>query len=134
MKDGQNGLLEFPRGTYRVTRTILIDLAKAGRFAIHGTGGTAKLLMGQAAAGPLFEFVGHHAGSADPTSFKPEGWQSERMPTVSQIGIQPSKTQASIWCGSVKGKRDLRSLTSSNRIRAVEVPDQLMLSNNVIGK
>lgn len=92
LADGKDGLLEFPRGTYRITRSISIDLAKTGRLAIQGSGGTAKLLMH--AAGPVFEFLGHHGGSADPTSFQPDVWQFERMPTLSQIEIEGKHPEA----------------------------------------
>jgi hypothetical protein len=69
LHDGGDGLLEFPRGEYRITRTITFDLSKTGRLAIHGSGGTAKLIMH--GAGPVFEFLGHHEGSADPKSGSP---------------------------------------------------------------
>lgn len=92
LQDGGDGLLEFPRGEYRLTRTITFDQSKAGRLAIHGSGGTAKLIMH--GPGPVFEFLGHHEGSADPNSFKPEVWQSERMPTISQIEIEGKHPEA----------------------------------------
>ena len=92
LRDGGDGLLEFPRGEYRLTRTISFDLAKTKALAIHGSGGTARVLMH--GAGPAFEFVGHHGGSADPNSFKPEVWVRERMPTVSQIEIEGKHPEA----------------------------------------
>lgn len=92
LQDGGDGVLEFPRGEYRVTRTITFNMAKTGRIAIHGCGGAAKLVMH--GPGPIFEFIGHHGGSADPNSFKPEVWQSERMPTVSQIEIEGKHAEA----------------------------------------
>jgi hypothetical protein len=42
----------------------------------------------------VFEFLGHHEGSADPNSFKPEVWQSERMPTISQIEFEGKHPEA----------------------------------------
>lgn len=92
LRDGGDGVLEFPRGEYRITRTISFDLAKTKTLAIHGSGGTARVLMH--GAGPAFEFVGHHGGSADPGSFKPEVWVRERMPTVSQIEIEGKHPEA----------------------------------------
>ena len=46
VNDG-DGVLEFPRGDYRITRTIEIDLTKRprSRIAIHGSGGVARLMM-----------------------------------------------------------------------------------------
>lgn len=92
LRDGGDGVLEFPRGEYRITRTIRFDLDKTRPLAIHGSGGTARVLMH--GAGPVFEFVGHHGGSADPGSFKPEVWVRERMPTVSQIEIEGKHPEA----------------------------------------
>jgi polygalacturonase len=81
-----DGTLIFPRGDYRITRTIVVELAKLRRIAIEGSGGTAKLLM--EGAGPAFELRGTHTGSAAPDDFRPEQWASERMPTISQIEIE----------------------------------------------
>mgnify|MGYP002787569440 CR=1 FL=1 len=92
LREGADGMLEFPRGEYRITRTITFDLDATRQLAIHGSGGTARLLMH--GAGPVFEFVGHHGGSADPLSFKPEVWVRERMPTVSQIEIEGKHPEA----------------------------------------
>lgn len=92
LKEGGDGTLEFPRGEYRVTRTITFDLGATGPLSIHGSGGTARLLM--SGAGPVFEFVGHHGGSADPNSFQPAVWDRERMPSVSHIEIEGRHPEA----------------------------------------
>src|SRR5258708_38968252 len=49
IRDG-DGLLEFPRGVYRITRPVVIPLKEFAPLAVHGSGGTAKLVM--AVAGP----------------------------------------------------------------------------------
>ncbi len=87
-----NGTLEFPRGEYKLTRTIRVDLAKHGRFALSGSGGTARLIM--AGAGPVLSLLGGHEGSALPASFKPETWDRERMPTVSDVEIVGAHPEA----------------------------------------
>ncbi len=79
------GHLVFPRGTYRLTSSIEVDLSQFGRLAISGEGGTATLRM--EAAGPALRIVGTHNRSADPESFSESVWQSERMPTVQNIEI-----------------------------------------------
>lgn len=84
LSDGE-GLLEFPRGEYRITKTIIVELAKISRTAIRGSGGTAKIIM--AGPGPAFFFIGTHDKTADPTGFKPGIWQHERMPLLSEIEI-----------------------------------------------
>jgi hypothetical protein len=81
-----DGVLEFPRGEYRLTQPILVDLAAVGRTTIQGTGGTAKILM--AGPGPAFDVRGSHAKSADPLGFLPGVWARERMPTFSQLEIE----------------------------------------------
>lgn len=81
-----DGVLEFPRGDYLITKTIRIALNDTGRCAIAGSGGVAKILM--RGEGPAFHIVGTHGGSAHPPSFKPEVWASQRMPTVTQIEIE----------------------------------------------
>src|SRR5690242_3573965 len=81
----QGGAVEFPRGDYRITRTVLIDLAKHGPVSLSGQGGAGRVTM--AGAGPTFRFVGTHAGSADPASFKPGVWERERMPQVEGLEV-----------------------------------------------
>lgn len=56
LADG-DGVVEFPRGSYRITRSIVVDLAKHGRTAIDGSGGVAKLIMD--GAGPAIFFESH---------------------------------------------------------------------------
>ncbi|HUQ71181.1 MAG TPA: right-handed parallel beta-helix repeat-containing protein [Planctomycetaceae bacterium] len=91
LKDG-GGVLEFPRGDYRITRPIVIELKDTGRISIHGTGGVAKLLMH--GPGPVFDLRGTHAASAAPSGFKPGVWQHERMPTISNIEIEGKHPEA----------------------------------------
>jgi len=91
VKDGE-GELQFPRGVYRVSRTIEIPLDSAGRTGIRGAGGTATILM--AGTGPALRLVGTHGGTADPLSFKPNVWRSQRMPTVEDIEITGDHAEA----------------------------------------
>jgi hypothetical protein len=87
-----DGQLEFPRGNYRLSAPIEIDLRRFGRVAIDGSGGTARLIM--QGAGPALRLLGTHAGSADPEQFKPPVWANERMPTVSALEIVGEHDQA----------------------------------------
>jgi parallel beta-helix repeat protein len=81
-----DGVLEFPRGDYRITKTLVVDLARSGRIAIDGSGGTAKIVMD--GPGPAFFLKGTHKKSADPLGFQPQVWRKERMPTVTGIEIE----------------------------------------------
>jgi copper-binding protein NosD/pectate lyase-like protein/parallel beta helix pectate lyase-like protein len=78
------GQIVFPPGTYKLTKTIEIDLAKVGYTSLVAHG-PARVVM--AGSGPAFRFVGTHEGTADPQSVKPELWEKERMPTVEGLAI-----------------------------------------------
>ncbi|CAN5874932.1 right-handed parallel beta-helix repeat-containing protein [soil metagenome] len=80
-----DGHLFFPRGTYRLTGPIEVDLSRHGRTAISGSGGTATLRM--EAPGPALRLVGTHDRTAAPEGFAEAVWLSERMPTVRDIEI-----------------------------------------------
>jgi hypothetical protein len=91
LRDG-DGVLAFSRGTYRLRRPIVLDLAERGPCAIRGEAGTAKIIM--EGPGPAFLLKGSHTTSADPSGFRPEEWQRERMPTVSGIEIEGAHPEA----------------------------------------
>jgi hypothetical protein len=78
-----NGVVYFPNGTYRITKTITVDLAKTGPIVIRGDGGARVVMAGE---GPAFKFVGTHAGTAAPNTVKEDVWK-QRMPTVEGIEI-----------------------------------------------
>jgi hypothetical protein len=83
------GDIEFPSGTYRLTRTVRIALDVSGPVSLSGRG-TARIHM--EGSGPAFHFLGTHSGSADPGQFTPEIWLRQRMPQVRSleiIGAQP---------------------------------------------
>jgi hypothetical protein len=77
-----SGIVFFPRDTYRLTKTVTVDLTRTGPIVIRGE--QARVVM--AGEGPAFKFVGTHAGTADPKTVKPAVW-NERMPTVEGIEI-----------------------------------------------
>ena len=75
----RGGEIRFVRGTYRITRPIVIDLERVGYTSVVGDG-TATLVM--AGAGPALKFLGTHRGTADPNSVKDNVWQRQRNPMV----------------------------------------------------
>ncbi|MFT7513510.1 MAG: hypothetical protein ACI9QL_002723 [Candidatus Omnitrophota bacterium] len=87
-----DGLVRFPRGLYKITRTINIPLAVDGPLGLDGTSGTATVRM--TGSGPAFRLVGNHAGTGDPASLKPQVWQSERMPVIQHLVIEGAHAQA----------------------------------------
>lgn len=87
-----DGTLRFPRGVYRLARTIEVDLEKLGPVSIVGEHGVAKVLM--AGTGPAFRFIGTHDRNADPGSFRPPIWRRERMPTIADLEIEGANPEA----------------------------------------
>ena len=88
---GSGGAVLFPPGTYKIAKTITIDLNKTGFTSIRGDG-VARVVM--AGTGPAFHFVGSHRGTADPKSFKETVWNRERMPCVDGIEIVGDNAEA----------------------------------------
>ncbi len=79
------GGIRFASGaTYRLTSTVTINLDQTGFVALDGDG-TARIVM--AGAGPAFQFIGTHAGSAAPEQFKPNVWERQRTPQVDALEI-----------------------------------------------
>ncbi len=87
-----DGYVTFPRGVYRISRTIEIDLDRMGPVALNGSGGTARVIM--AGPGPAFRLVGTHGGTGDPTSMQPRVRSVQRMPTVQNIVIEGAHEEA----------------------------------------
>jgi Pectate lyase superfamily protein/Periplasmic copper-binding protein (NosD) len=121
--DSGAGDIVFPRGSYRLSKSVVIDLDKTGYTALVGDG-TARVIM--AGSGPAFHFIGTHAGSADPGAFKPEVWERQRAPMVSHLeiigdnaeadGIEATGTmQLTITETVIHDLRDAIHLTTRNR-------------------
>ena len=91
LADGE-GCLTFSAGTYRINKTIEIDLNRPNRIGIDGANGTAKVLM--TGSGPAFRFTGTHAGTGDPNSVKPNVWSRQRMPTIANLEIEGAHPEA----------------------------------------
>ena len=90
--DSGDGIVEFPRGNFRITKPLIVDLEKRGRTSLNGHGGIAKLLMD--GEGPAIFLKATHAKTADPGGFRPEEWQKERMPTIDGIEIEGTHEKA----------------------------------------
>lgn len=80
-----DGILHLNKGTYRITRPLVVDLTQQGYGAVRGDGGTSRILM--AGPGPAIRIVGDHRGTADPQTVQPHTWEKERFPTVTGLEI-----------------------------------------------
>jgi hypothetical protein len=87
-----DGHLRFPRGSYRLVRSVELELRRFGPLSVSGEGGVARLLMD--GPGPALRFVGTHDKTADPRDFRPGVWDRERMPTVEGLEIVGRHAQA----------------------------------------
>lgn len=82
--DSGVGSIRFPKGVFRLTKTIEIDLDRVGFTSLVGDG-TAQIVM--AGPGPAFRFVGTHDGSAAPRTFKANVWDRQRSPMIDGLEI-----------------------------------------------
>ncbi len=80
----RGGSIVFPRGVYRITKTITVNLDQAGFTSLDG-GGVARVVM--EGAGPAFRFVGTHEGTADPRTVQANVWDRQRTPRVTALEI-----------------------------------------------
>lgn len=88
-----DGLVEFPRGTYHISKTIEIQLFKDGAIGLYGRGGSASIIM--TGEGPAFRFIGSHdKGSALPASVQAITWEKERMPLIDGLEIVGANANA----------------------------------------
>ncbi len=85
------GSVRLPKGRYRLTKTITVDLAKTGYASVTGDG-TAQVIM--AGPGPAFHFVGTHDKSADPWNVKPQVWDQQRAPAVTGLEVVGAHAEA----------------------------------------
>jgi hypothetical protein len=91
--DSRAGLVRFPRGVYRLTKSVVIDLDRVGFTSLVGDG-TARVVM--VGPGPAFRFVGTHRGTAGPETFQKNVWQNQRAPMVDGLEIVGAHPEA---CG-----------------------------------
>jgi len=78
------GAVRFPRGTYRLTRTVVLDLNKIGYVSLLGDGAAVVRMDGP---GPAFHLIGSQQKTASPADFPEEFWQKQMMPMVDGLTI-----------------------------------------------
>jgi hypothetical protein len=136
-----DGVLHLKKGTYRITRPLVLDLTKHGFCAIRGKeAGTSRILM--AGPGPAIRIIGDHRGTAQPDTVKPHTWEKERLPTINGIeflgahpeavGIELRKTmQATI--GQVLVRNCKYGIHLVERNRNVLLADSHLYDNSEYG-
>lgn len=91
--EGGGGDVFIPKGAYKLTKPVVIDLDRLGFTSITGAGNATILMAGP---GPAFRFVGTHEGTANPKTVKENVWQKQRQPLVRGIEIVGAHPKA---CG-----------------------------------
>ncbi len=89
--NAEKGEVYLPRGNYRISDSVVIDLSQVGPMSVEGNG-TARIVM--EGAGPAFRFIGTHDGTANPDTVDSLVWKRERMPLVQGIEIVGSHPEA----------------------------------------
>ena len=121
--DSRIGAVRFPRGRYRITKTIEVNLDTVGPTSLLGDG-TATIVM--AGAGPAFRLTGTHEGTASPKTVKDNVWLRQRTPLVDGLeiigahpdadGVEASGTmQATFTRLTIRRARHAIHLTRRNR-------------------
>ncbi len=137
--DSGRGDIHIPRGVYRLTKTVLVDLDRIGPLSIVGSG-TAKIIM--TGPGPALKLVGTHAGTAGPGTVKENVWQNQRMPTVTGLEIVGACHQACgvEACGTMEAvfsrlliRKALHGIHLKDRNRNVIISDCHIYENRGIG-
>ena len=85
------GDVAFPKGTYRITKPIVIRLERTGYTSLSADG-AAKVVM--AGPGPAFKFVGTNEARESLVKTRPQIWQRERMPMVDGLSIEGAHPEA----------------------------------------
>lgn len=124
--------------TYRITKPLIIDLARHKAISVRAERGATIVMDGP---GPAIRVVGSHEGTAGPKSFKAATW-NERMPILSGFEILGNHPEANgielvQTVGAIVNKVSVRwcqhGIHITNRNRNVLISDCHLYENSGIG-
>ena len=81
----EDGELYFSKGTYRISKSIEIELSKHGPLVIRGVAGASTVVMD--GKGAAFIIRGSHKGSALPASVEEPVWTKEKFFQMESLEI-----------------------------------------------
>ena len=120
------GQVTFSTGTYRISKTILVQLDTTGYTSLQGSG-VAKVVM--SGAGPAFHFLGTNDAKESLVKTRDQIWNRERMPSVNGLSIQGDHVDAD----GIKAEGTVQLTVTRTHIRGVRHGIHLAKSNrNVI--
>jgi len=135
-----DGLLDLHKGTYHITRPLVMDLTKQGYGAVRGAGGASRIVM--AGAGPALRILGDHQGTARPSTYQSHTWEKERLPQISgleilgkhpeSVGIELCKTTKTTITG-VLVRECKHGIHLIDRNRDFVLSDSHLLNNHHFG-
>jgi hypothetical protein len=85
------GSVRLPRGIYRISKPIVLELDRTGYVGLQSDG-TAQILM--TGPGPALHLIGSHAGTAAPQTVQPAVWHKQRTPMIDGIEIVGAHPEA----------------------------------------
>lgn len=139
LSDG-DGVLRLNKGTYRLSKTLEIDLGRTGFGGVRGEAGATRLIM--CGPGPAIRIRGNHQGTAVPGSYRPETWDKERFPILSDFeivgdhpeadGIELVRTTKCV-VSRVLVRRCGVGIRLSDRNRDVVIADSHLYDNRQVG-
>lgn len=109
------GVIQFSKGDYRITRTIEVRLDEGRRISLDGESGSGRVLM--AGPGPAFRFIGTHDGTALATTFAQGVLSRERMPRITGLEVFGAHPEAD----GLEFVRTMQAIVSNVLIRDVRV-------------
>ncbi len=116
------GTVYFPKGNFRLTRSIVVQLDSCGRTSLVGSGTACIIMEG---AGPAFHFLGTHEGTGDPDSVRDQVWQRQRMPIITGLEIVGAHAEAI----GLRLEKTMQAILTKLLIRRCKIGVQLVQRN-----
>lgn len=113
-RSSTDGVLLFPAGQYRVTRTIHLNLSRVNISKVEGVAGNSTILMEGPGAAVLVE--GTHDGTALPATVSKMTWSKEKLFTIEHIEIKGAHPKAD----GIHLKKLIQPIVSQCLIRRVK--------------
>ena len=119
---GGVGAVYFPKGNFRLTRSIVVELDSCGRTSLVGSGTACIIMEG---AGPAFHFSGTHEGTGDPDSVRDQVWQQQRMPIITGLEIRGAHPESI----GVRLEKTMQAILTNMLIRRCKIGIHLVQRN-----